>query len=81
MRVDCLVLGGQSYSKDGQKKTYLQLVVPREGANEVGYDFLGNVILDGDRLQDFEPMNQIYSAEGSFQRFGDTQQFRIRSIS
>lgn len=81
MRVECFVLGGQAYKKDGSLKTFLQLVTLREGRSVSGYDMLGGVVLDGDRLEEFSPMQQVYYADVQIQRFGDQQRLRVVSLS
>lgn len=81
MRVECFVLGGQAYRKDGEDKTFLQLVTFRDGKNVSGYDLLGGVILSGNRLSEFVPMDESYFADISIQRFGDQQRIRVNSLS
>lgn len=81
MKIACYVLGGQSYSKDGKQRTYLDLVTIREGKGVSGFSSLGGVVLDGDRLSDFKIMSEEYQAECTLDRFGDNQRIRIHSIS
>lgn len=79
MRVDCYVLGGQTYAKNNEVKTYVQVVTIREGKGVFGYDLLGSVVMDGDLSNVWAPMQPVV-AVGSFQRFGDQQSFRITSL-
>lgn len=78
MKVECFVLGGQTYAKDDKVRTLLRLVTVSEGKGYFGYDHLGSVSMDGD-FSYLSPM-QPAVANGSFVRFGENQSFRIHDI-